>query len=82
MRFDNSELARRKRRIYKRFLNDDTRRYQPYVNDYQQSRFNDFTYNYFLNAPMRGDKSENWQFPPQYYYFPKYNQNTHTYMKY
>ena len=25
-------------------------------------------YNYYLNAPMRGDISEDFRYPPQYYY--------------
>ena len=32
------------------------------------SKFN----NYYLNAPMRSDKTEDWRFPPLYYVKPKY----------
>ena len=45
--------------------------YSPKRNDYRGSRYGDYSYNYYLNAPMRGDKSQNWKFPPLYYY----NQN-------
>ena len=30
-------------------------------------------YNYYLNAPMRGDISEDFKYPPRYYYKPKLN---------
>ena len=42
--------------------------YNPRRYDYHGSRFGDDTYNYFLNAPMRGDFSADWKFPPLYYY--------------
>ena len=42
--------------------------YNPKRNDYRGSRYGDYSYNYYLNAPMRGDKSQNWKFPPLYYY--------------
>ena len=58
------------------------RKYSPYQRDYERSRFGDYTYNYYLNAPMRGDRSEDWRYPPQYYYTPKYNKNTLTYNNY
>ena len=44
------------------------RYYNPKRNDYRGSRFGDYNYNYYLNAPMRGDKSQSWKFPPLYYY--------------
>ena len=47
--------------------------YSPKRNDYRGSRYGDYSYNYYLNAPMRGDKSQNWKFPPLYYYNSKYN---------
>ena len=47
--------------------------YNPKRNDYRGSNYGDYSYNYYLNAPMRGDKSQNWEFPPLYYYKPKYN---------
>ncbi|MCQ2818690.1 MAG: hypothetical protein MJ252_15595 [archaeon] len=57
-------------------------RFSPYRNDYERSRFGDYTYNFFLNAPMRGDVSEDWRYPPQYYYLPKFNTKSHTYENY
>ena len=42
--------------------------YNPKRNDYKGSRYGDYTYNYYLNAPMRGDKTRSWKFPPLYYY--------------
>jgi hypothetical protein len=42
--------------------------YNPYRYDYEGSRFGDNTYNYYLNAPMRGDISADWKYPPLYYY--------------
>ena len=44
--------------------------YSPLKNDYKRSRYGDYMYNYYLNAPMRGDISEDWRFPPIYYYNP------------
>ena len=40
--------------------------YNPNNNDYKRSRYGDYTYNYYLNSPMRGDISEDWRFPPVY----------------
>ena len=57
-------------------------KYSPERKDYNKSRFGDYTYNYYLNAPMRGNYSEDWRFPPQYYYNPKFNTKTHTYENY
>ena len=57
-------------------------KYSPERKDYNKSRFGDYTYNYYLNAPMRGNYSEDWRFPPQYYYSPKFNTKTHTYENY
>ena len=48
--------------------------YNPNRFDYKGSRYGDYSYNYYLNAPMRGDKSQSWKFPPLYYYNSyKYN---------
>ena len=48
--------------------------YNPNRFDYKGSRYGDYSYNYYLNAPMRGDKSQSWKFPPLYYYnSDKYN---------
>lgn len=58
------------------------RKYSPYQRDYEKSRFGDYTYNYYLNAPMRGDISNDWRYPPLYYYQPKFNENTHTFENY
>ncbi len=44
--------------------------YNPNKEDYDGSRYGDYTYNYYLNAPMRSDKSEDWKYPPLYYYKP------------
>ena len=44
------------------------RYYNPKRYDYKGSRFGDYNYNYYLNAPMRGDKSQSWKYPPLYYY--------------
>ena len=54
-------------------------KYTPFRGDYENSRYGDYTYNYYLNSPMRGDVSEDWKFPPQYYYMPKFNSSTYTY---
>ena len=54
-------------------VDDKYRYYSPYRNDYGGSRFGSYTYNYYLNAPMRGDISEDFKYPPQYYYKPKLN---------
>ena len=63
---------------YRNDLSDDIsedghRHYSPDKNDYHGSRFGGYIYNYYLNAPMRGDKSEDWRFPPLYYYHPRYD---------
>ena len=50
---------------------DRYRHYSPFRNDYMGSRYGSYTYNYYLNAPMRGDISEDFRYPPQYYYKPK-----------
>ena len=52
-------------------VDDKYRYYSPYRNDYAGSRYGSYTYNYYLNAPMRGDISEDFKYPPQYYYKPK-----------
>ena len=53
-------------------VDDRYRFYSPYRNDYDGSRYGSYIYNYYLNAPMRGDMSEDFKYPPQYYYKPKY----------
>ena len=53
-------------------VDDRYRFYSPYRNDYDGSRYGSYIYNYYLNAPMRGDISEDFKYPPQYYYKPKY----------
>ena len=52
-------------------VDDRYRYYSPFRNDYAGSRYGSYTYNYYLNAPMRGDISEDFKYPPQYYYKPK-----------
>ena len=52
-------------------VDDKYRYYSPYRSDYNGSRYGSYIYNYYLNAPMRGDISEDFRYPPQYYYRPK-----------
>jgi len=52
-------------------VDDKYRYYSPFRSDYDGSRYGSYTYNYYLNAPMRGDISEDFKYPPQYYYKPK-----------
>ena len=54
-------------------VDDNCRHYSPYRHDFERSRFGSYIYNYYLNAPMRGDISEDFRYPPQYYYRPKYD---------
>ena len=63
-------------------IDNEYRHYSPLSNDYNGSRFGDYTYNYYLNAPMRGDKSEDWRFPPLYYYHPNYDSKRKIYTNY
>lgn len=35
---------------------------------YPNSRYGDKTYNYYLNSPMQGSRTEQWKYPPQYRY--------------
>ena len=53
-------------------VDDKYRYYSPFRNDYAGSRYGSYTYNYYLNAPMRGDISEDFKYPPQYYYKPNF----------
>ena len=53
-------------------INDGCMHYNPEENDYDGSRFGGYIYNYYLNAPMRSDKTENWRFPPLYYFRSKF----------
>ena len=55
-------------------VDDKYRYYSPFRSDYDGSRYGSYTYNYYLNAPMRGDISEDFKYPPQYYYRPKYTE--------
>ena len=52
-------------------VDDKYRFYSPFRSDYGGSRYGSYIYNYYLNAPMRGDISEDFKYPPQYYYRPK-----------
>ena len=54
-------------------VNDRYRFYSLFRSDYDGCRYGSYTYNYYLNGPMRGDISEDFKYPPQYYYRPKYN---------
>ena len=51
---------------------DGYKHYNPEENNFSGSSYGGYIYNYYLNAPMRSDKTENWRFPPLYYYRPKY----------
>ena len=53
-------------------VDDGYKHYNPEENDFSGSRYGGYIYNYYLNAPMRSDKTENWRFPPLYYIKPKY----------
>ena len=53
-------------------VDDGYKHYNPEENDFSGSRYGGYIYNYYLNAPMRSDKTENWRFPPLYYVKPKY----------
>ena len=53
-------------------VDDGYKHYNPEENNFSGSRYGGYIYNYYLNAPMRSDKTENWRFPPLYYYRPKY----------
>ena len=63
-------------------IDDGFRHYNPEDNNYSGSRYGGYIYNYYLNAPMRGDKSEDWRFPPLYYYRPKYDSKRKIYTNY
>ena len=54
-------------------IDDGFRHYSPESNDYNGSRYGGYIYNYYLNAPMRGDRNEDWRFPPLYYFKPNYD---------
>ena len=51
---------------------DGYKHYNPDENNFKGSSYGGYIYNYYLNAPMRSDKTENWRFPPLYYFRPKY----------
>ena len=51
---------------------DGYKHYNPEDNNFKGSSYGGYIYNYYLNAPMRSDKTENWRFPPLYYFRPKY----------
>ena len=53
-------------------IDDGYKHYNPEENNFSGSNYGSYIYNYYLNAPMRSDKIENWRFPPLYYYRPKY----------
>ena len=63
-------------------IDDGFRHYNPEDNDYNGSRYGGYIYNYYLNAPMRSDKSEDWRFPPLYYYNPNYDSKRKIYTNY
>ena len=50
------------------FNSRNEKHYNPRRYDYENSRYGDNTYNYYLNEPMRGDISSDWKFPPLYRY--------------
>ena len=53
-------------------IDDGYKHYNPEENNFNGSNYGGYIYNYYLNAPMRSDKIENWRFPPLYYFRPKY----------
>ena len=53
-------------------IDDGYKHYNPEENSFKGSNYGGYIYNYYLNAPMRSDKTENWRFPPLYYFRPKY----------
>jgi len=61
----NSYILKNKSNIFPK-----EKHYHPQRYDYKGSRYGDYIYNYYLNSPMRGDISEDWRFPPIYYYNP------------
>ena len=63
-------------------VDDGYRHYSPDTNNYNGSKYGGYIYNYYLNAPMRGDKSVDWRFPPLYYYNPKYDPKRKIYTNY
>ena len=63
-------------------IDDGYKHYNPEDNHYNGSRYGGYIYNYYLNAPMRGDKSEDWRFPPLYYYRPNYDSKRKIYTNY
>jgi hypothetical protein len=54
-------------------IDDGFRHYNPEDKNYDGSRYGGYIYNYYLNAPMRGDKSEDWRYPPLYYIKSSYD---------
>ena len=56
-------------------IEDGYKHYNPEENNFSGSSYGGYIYNYYLNAPMRSDKTENWRFPPLYYYRPKFKYN-------
>ena len=54
---------------------DGYKHYNPEENYFSGSTYGGYIYNYYLNAPMRSDKIENWRFPPLYYVKPKFKFN-------
>ena len=53
-------------------IDDGYKHYNPEENNFKGSNYGGYIYNYYLNAPMRSDKTENWRFHPLYSYRPKY----------
>ena len=91
MRRKNSDLNIEKNKYYLKDpcdyykgeeIDDGYRHYNPEDNDYNGSRFGSYIYNYYLNAPMRSDKTEDWRYPPLYYYKPNYDSKRKIYTNY
>ena len=91
MRRKNSDLNIEKNQYYLKDpcdyykgeeIDDGYRHYNPEDNDYNGSRFGSYIYNYYLNAPMRSDKTEDWRYPPLYYYKPNYDSKRKIYTNY
>ena len=69
---DNRKYSENYSQNKEQYLNSgNEKHYSPRRYDYEGSRYGDNTYNFYLNEPMRGDKSSEWKFPPLYCYNSK-----------
>ena len=69
--FCNNNILKSKSANNIRILNydndDKDKHYNPNRKNYEVSRYEDETYNFFMKEPMRSDKVIQWKFPPIYY---------------